>query len=446
MEIFKSKHESTLDVINQALIKTSNMGITHLTTSDERLEGSRIHVKNKKMINFGSCSYLGLEHDARLKAASIDAIQRYGTQFSCSRAYMSVTLYEEAERLFEQIYGRPINLSSTVTLAHMANIPVIVGNEDAIILDQQVHNSVQSACNEPKARGVYIDTIKHNRMDLLEDKIEMLSGQHNKVWYMADGIYSIYGDTAPIKELYALLDKFDNFYLYIDGAHGTGWCGKNGSGYVASQAPLHKKVILVSGLAKSYGACGGVTVFPTKLLRRKVRNCGNTHIFSGPIQPANLGTIIASAKIHLSEEIVSLQEGLLKKIRFFLSSAQLYNLPVINPSETPIFFIGIGKEEVSCNLVKRLMKEGYYVNVSVYPSVSENKTGLRIPLTMHHSLEEIDGLLRCIAKNLPLALHDEQAMMKDIYKAFRLPFHGSGQVIRIPRENIKQLPQYVAVR
>ena len=445
MELLKSKHEATLDIVNNVLTGTAEMGITHLTTEDEQLDGRHIRLNGKDMLNFGSCSYLGLELDERLKQGAIDAIMRYGTQFSSSRAYVSVTPYLEAESLLEKIFNRPVILASTVTLGHSSNIPVLVGDDDAVILDIQVHNSVNNACKDIKARGIKMESIRHNRMDILESRLHELCSKHTKVWYMADGIYSMYGDAAPIKELYALLDKYENFYLYVDDAHGMSWAGPNGSGYVAAQGPLHEKLYLVTGLAKSFGAAGGVLVYPNADIRKRVRNCGGTMIFSGPLQPANLGAIIASAKIHLSEEIVEKQEQMSKRMRFFNSTAKLYNLPLVSSTDSPIFFVGVGKPEVGYNLVRRLMREGFYVNLSVFPSVSYNCTGLRMPITLHHSLEDIDGLLRCIAKNLPLALREENSYMEDIYKAFKMKAASSLNYLNIIRD-IRQPAALIAKR
>ena len=445
MELLKSKHESTLDIVNSVLTGTAEMGITHLTTEDDQLDGRHIRINGKDMLNFGSCSYLGLELDERLKHGAIDAIMRYGTQFSSSRAYVSVTPYLEAESLLEKIFNRPVILASTVTLGHSSNIPVLVGDDDAVILDIQVHNSVNNACKDIKARGIKMESIRHNRMDILEARLQELCQKHSKVWYMADGIYSMYGDAAPIKELYALLDKYENFYLYVDDAHGMSWAGPNGAGYVAAQGPLHEKLYLVTGLAKSFGAAGGVLVYPNADIRKRVRNCGGTMIFSGPLQPANLGAIIASAKIHLSEEIVEKQEQMSKRMRFFNSTAKLYNLPLVSSTDSPIFFVGVGKPEVGYNLVRRLMREGFYVNLSVFPSVSYNCTGLRMPITLHHSLEDIDGLLRCIAKNLPLALREENSYMEDIYKAFKMKAASSLNYLNIIRD-IRQPAALIAKR
>ena len=168
-------------------------------------------------------------------------------------------------------------------------------------------------------------------------------------------------------------------------------------------------------------------------------------IFSGPLQPANLGAIIASAKIHLSEEIVEKQEQMSKRMRFFNSTAKLYNLPLVSSTDSPIFFVGVGKPEVGYNLVRRLMREGFYVNLSVFPSVSYNCTGLRMPITLHHSLEDIDGLLRCIAKNLPLALREENSYMEDIYKAFKMKAASSLNYLNIIRD-IRQPAALIAKR
>lgn len=445
MEHLKSKHETTLDTIDTVLTGTAQMGITHLTIEDENLDGRHIQVNGKKMINFGSCSYLGMELDERLKEAAIDSIKRYGTQFSCSRAYVSVTQYGEAEALLEKIFKRPIILAPTVTLGHATNIPVIIGDEDAVILDHQVHNSVQSSAEKLKNRGIPLELLRHNRMDILEDRIAALTASHSKVWYFADGVYSMYGDFAPVKELYALMDKYDNFYVYIDDSHGMGWAGEHGAGYVASQGPLHEKLYLVTGLAKSFGVCGGVLVYPDAKIRRRVRNCGGPMIFSGPIQPANLGAIIASAKIHLSEEITRRQEALQKRMRYFMEAAKLYNLPIISPVASPIFFIGVGKPEVGYKMIQRLMNEGHYLNISVFPSVPYINTGLRIPITIHHTLDDIDSLLRCIAKHLPLVLAEENTTMPEIYKAFRLPVPAGQNYLKIIREIKQPQLQYVAI-
>ena len=421
----KSKNEQILEIVDQIFTSAKDLGISQVTAEDEELDGRHIRIKGVDVLNFSSCSYLGLELDPRLKAGAIEATQRYGTQFSSSRAYVSVGLYTELENLLTKIFNQPVIMCPSVTLAHLSNIPVLIGDQDAVILDAQVHECVQTAVQLLKPRNITIEMIRHNRMDALEDKIKSLKDKHKKIWYMADGVYSMYGDFAPLPELAQLMDKYDQFHLYVDDAHGMSWAGKHGAGYVKSQIDFHPKMYLVTSTNKSFAAAGGLLVFPDKESMRKVRNCGKTLIFSGPIQPPMLGAAIASAKIHLSNEIYTLQKQLQESIRYFNATAKMYDLPLIAESTSPINFIGVGKPAVGYSMAKRLLNLGYYINLSAYPSVSYNQTGLRVPINLHHTKEDINNVLKTIAEQLPMALHDANSSMNDIYKAFKLNANGT---------------------
>ena len=416
-----------IEIIDQMLTSSSRLGITHLTTEDERYDGRHVRINGSDLINFGSCSYLGLELDKRLINGAIDAVKRYGTQFSSSRAYVSVTLYHEVENLLSEIFGKPVTLASTASLGHMSNIPVLVSDHDAIVYDIQVHASVQTAMELLKPRNIHIEPLRHNRIDVLEDRILKLKDKFDKIWFMADGVYSMYGDFLPAQQLKTLLDKYEQFHLYVDDAHGMSWTGKNGSGYVLSQIDFHPKLFLVLGLAKAFGSCGGVLVYPDEDSRRVVRNCGKTLIFSGPIQPPVLGASVASAHIHLDNEIYKLQNELKKRVQYFNSLAKSLQLPLVAETDSPITFIGLGKPIVGYNLVRRLMNLGYFTNLSVFPSVSYNNTGLRSTINNHQSLKDIENLLHTIAEQLPKALADSQSSMEEIYKYFRLDFTTSAK-------------------
>src|SRR5258706_2081353 len=418
---YKSRHEQMLESVNTILNSSRRLGVTHLVTEDERFDGSHIHIDGKELINFGSCSYLGLELDQRLKDAGKEAIDKFGMQFSSSRAYVSIGLYSELENLFEQMFGQPVILASTVTLGHIANIPVLVGDDDAVIMDVQAHASVQTAVDLLKVRKVHTEIIRHNRLDILEDKIKELSSGHNKIWFMADGVYSMYGDLLPVTELVGLMNKYPQLHLYVDDAHGMSWTGPNGTGHVMSQlnSSFPDRLFLVCGLAKSLGTAGGLLIYPNIEIRQLVRNCGKTMIFSGPIQPPVLGASVASAHIHLSEEIYALQNQLKKKIGFFNSKAADYGLPLVAPSGSPIKFIGVGKPETGYMMVRMLIKLGFYVNLSVFPSVPYKNTGVRITLTNHLTEENIDNLLYTFARQLPEALRLSNSSMENIHKAFK---------------------------
>src|SRR5256885_9414385 len=133
-----SKNNSFYDTVDQIVTYGVQKGILHLHNEDDYFEGNQIILQKRKVVNFGSCSYLGLEFDERLKTAAKHAIDQYGTQFSESRAYVSLKPYVNLEILLNKIFDAHCVITPTTTLVHIANIPVLVKDTDAVILDNQV--------------------------------------------------------------------------------------------------------------------------------------------------------------------------------------------------------------------------------------------------------------------------------------------------------------------
>lgn len=415
-----SKHNAFVETIDQIVTDGVNKGILHLHNEDNKLTGNKLVLKGKEVVNFGSCSYLGLEFDPRMITASKQAIEDYGTQFSESRAYVSIKLYKELEELFCSLFEASCIVTPTTTLGHIAAIPVLVNDDDAIILDHQVHNSVQTAVNLVKPRGVHIELLRHNRMDLLEERVKVLRQKHKKIWYLADGIYSMYGDGSPVEEVYNLMDKYPELHYYVDDAHGMSCYGKHGRGYVLNQRPMHRKMILATSLAKAFATGGAVLVFPDKELARKVRTCGGPLITSGPMQPATLGAAIASAKIHLSDEIYEMQEDLQENIKYANLMLKKHHLPVISSLNSPVFFVGVSLPKMGYNMVKRMLNEGYYLNLGIFPAVPMKNTGIRFTITRLHTFSQIEQMIATMAQHFPLAMKEEGISLEQIYRAFKM--------------------------
>lgn len=416
------KSENTLiETIDQIISDGVRKGILHLYTDETKLNGNQIILKGKKVVNFGSCSYLGLEFDPRLKEAAKAAIDNYGTQFSESRAYVSINLYRELEELFYQLFEAPCVITPTTTLGHVANIPVLMSCRDAIITDQQVHNSVNTAVKLLAATGTHIEVLRHNRMDLLEDRIKSLRDKYQKIWYLADGVYSMFGDTAPLNEIYQLLDTYPQFHFYVDDAHGMSIHGKNGRGSVLNKRQFHPKMVLATSLAKAFATGGAVMVYPDQEMARKVRTCGGPLITSGPLQPSQLGAAVAAAKIHLTDEIYEMQEELRERIKFTNLVLKKYELPVIAENDSAVFFIGVHLPKVGYNMVRRMLDAGYYVNLGIFPAVPMKNTGIRFTFTRLHTFLQIEQMIRAMAEELPKALKEEGVTHEEIYKAFRMP-------------------------
>jgi len=416
-----TKTSSFYDTVDQIVSYGVQKEILHLCNEDSHFEGNKITLVGKEVINFGSCSYLGLEFDPRLKQGAKDAIDEFGTQFSESRAYVSLGLYNKLENLLETLFGYPCIVTPTTTLGHISNIPVLVQDDEVVILDHQVHNSVQTAVNLLRARGVPVELIRHNRMDLLEERVRQLRQKYRRIWYMADGIYSMYGDASPVDHIYNLLDTYAELYYYVDDAHGMSIFGENGRGSVLNQRTMHPKMVMGSSLNKAFASGGGVLIYPNREWCRRVRTCGGPLITSGPMQPSGLGAAIASANIHLSPEIKKLQQDLMDRILFTRLMLKKYGLPLISESDASIFFIGVSLPKLGYNLVKRMLNAGYYLNLGIFPAVPMKNTGIRFTITRLHSFTQIEEMIHTLARAFPLALKEEGMNLDQIYKAFKRP-------------------------
>lgn len=384
-----NRETSILDMVHQG----RSHGLVHLNSVSDSYNGREIELNGQKVLNFSSCSYLGLSLDERLTRGALDAMQRFGHSFPTSRSYVSLGILDALEHKLEEVFGYPTLLSTSTSLGHLAYLPTLISKEDAVILDHQVHNSVSTAAMVLKANGTHLEVVRHNRLDKLEARIEELSGQHRHIWYLGDGIYSMYGDTAPIKGLHQLLDRHPQFHVYLDDAHGMSWTGPRGAGYVLSQGPLHPRMALITSLGKAFGSLGGAMVFADRATKDRVKHLGGPLIFSSPMTPANIGAAMAAAEIHLSPEFPALQARLQERLDYFRQRCLELGIPLIGQGNTPIFFIPVGKPEAAFEIGGRMLEAGFYQSFSVFPSVPLNNAGLRYTLTNWLELEDIDRML-----------------------------------------------------
>ena len=417
----KIKHNNFIDTVDEVFSAAKEQGVLHLYSENKTLTGRTLQIKGQEMFHFGTTGYLGLEQDDRLKMAAITAISNYGTQFPLSKSYVSHPLYHQLETKLAAMYGVPVIITKNSTLGHMGVIPCAVRDEDGVILDHQVHWSVQSACQLLKLRGIPVEMIRHSRLDMLEDKIKELSSRCTKIWYMADGVYSMFGDYAPVQDLLQLAKKYPQLHLYFDDVHGMSWKGKNGTGFVMSELNgLPENVILVGTLSKTFGASGSIVVCSDKKLRDKIRNFGGPLTFSAQLEPASVAAACASADIHLSPEITMLQQEHALKIAYFNRLIAETNLPMIAPNSSPVFFLGTAMPLTAYNLVNRLFEEGYFVNPAIYPAVPVKNTGIRITLSRHNQEYEIKGLVDAMEYHFPLALEETANTHYKVLRAFGL--------------------------
>src|SRR4051794_7628503 len=425
--------EELLQAFDDVISDGVRRGMMHNTVEDERLDGRLITVHGRRLVNFGSCSYLGLETHPALKAGVVEAVERFGTQFSSSRAYLSAPAYAAAEGALSTLFGRPTLITPSTTMGHVAALPTLLGAKDVLIMDHQVHHSVQTAARLVQTQGTATELLPHSSLDRLEKRLQELRRDKRRIWYAVDGLYSMYADFAPIAGLNDLVERYEQLWLYIDDAHAFSWTGRFGRGYALERlSPLALARTVVAGsLNKSFAASGGALTFPDEELRRRVFTVGGPMIFSGPVQPPMLGAIIASARLHLSDEIVARQRLLCERIDLFNRLVLDRGLPLVSDSRAPIRCIGAGVPEIAYNLTERMRGYGYFVDTATFPAVAAKRSGARITITAHHTEADVRGLVDALTQALPAALADEGSSAEVLVRAFARQL-GDRKVTLVP--------------
>ncbi|MDN3594386.1 aminotransferase class I/II-fold pyridoxal phosphate-dependent enzyme [Zunongwangia endophytica] len=421
----KIKHNNFLDTVDDYFLQAQEKGILHLYAEDKSLTGRFITVKGKSLYHFGTTGYLGLEQDQRLKAEAIEGIKKYGTQFPLSKTYISHPLYAELETSLKALFNSPVIITKNSTLGHIGVIPGLVQDQDAVILDHQVHWSVHNAVQLLKPRGISVKMIPHNDSKALEELIKDLKGTHEKIWFFADGIYSMFGDCAPIADLFLLLEKYSQLHLYFDDVHGMSWTGTNGAGFILQSceelgfSELPDRVMFMATLSKTFGANGSVFICPNEELHRKLKLYGGPLTFSAQLDPASVAAAIASAKIHLSDEIKGLQDELKGKIKLCSRLLKDTALPIVNLNNTPVFYIACGLPITGYEMIERLFKKGFFVNLGLFPAVPVKNTGIRFTISRHNNQKDIRKLVKALAEAFEEAIIVSDSSRRRIAELFK---------------------------
>lgn len=426
-----------IDAVETLHQEARRRGVLFQVLDDEPLRGRTVHLDGRELISFSSCSYLGLEFHPALVEGVVDAVRRYGTQFSSSRGYLSAPPYRELEDLLSRIFGGYALVSSSTSLGHQMVLPVIATEKDAIVVDNQAHRSLQVAATLAQAGGATVETVRHRELDgRALETVARLARRHRTVYFACDGVYSMYGDCAPLELIRQVLDVAPNVRVYVDDAHGMSWTGQHGRGYFLSRMPMDERIVLGTSLVKAFAAGGGCFVFPTEAERERVRVTGGPYVFSGPLQPPMMGAALASARLHLSPEIADLQRGFRDRQSLCNVLLAEHGLPLLSRNEGPITFLPLGRAEAAIQVAERVRADGHFVTISTYPAVPARRAGIRLTVTALHTPDEVRGVVESLARHVPEALHGHGVTTEELRGLFHdaVPRESrTGQSLRIPR-------------
>ena len=357
----------------------------------ESEQDTEVIINGKKVLMFGSNSYLGLTNHPAIKKASIEAIRKYGCGCAGSR-FLNGTLdihIELEEKLAEYVGKEAALVFSTGFQVNLGVIAALLGRNDYLVLDELDHASILEGARLSFAK---ILKYRHNDMGSLEKVLRSCDINRIKL-IVTDGIFSMDGDIVNLGGITQLAEK-NNATIMVDDAHSLGVIGINGSG-TASHFNLTDKTDLIMGtFSKSLASIGGFIASDDDTIDY-LKHTARSLIFSASISPAATGSVLAALKIIKNEP--ERIEALWKNTNFALR--ELKNLGFdTGASCTPIIPIYIRDDLKTFMLSKLLLEDGVFVNPITSPAVSISDTLIRFSLMATHTQEQIEIALNKIYK------------------------------------------------
>jgi 8-amino-7-oxononanoate synthase len=371
--------------------KAMEAGIYPYFRAIESEQDTVVIINGKKVLMFGSNSYLGLTNHPKIKEAAKKAIDKYGTGCAGSR-FLNGTLdiHIELEERLADLVGKDGALCySTGFQVNLGVVSVLTGRKDHILLDVLDHASIIEG-----SRLSFSKVLKfaHNDMHDLEKKLKRCTPDSLKL-IVVDGIFSMEGDIVRLPELVKLAEKY-NATIMVDDAHAIGVIGKNGSG-TASHFGLTDKVDLIMGtFSKSLASLGGF-IASDKDTINYIKHNSRSLIFSASMTPASAASVLAAIDIMVSEpeRITHLWDI----TRYALQGFKNAGFDT-GKSETPIIPLFIRDDIKALLLTQKLLAEGVFVNPVVSPAVPKEDCLIRYSLMATHTKEQVEISIEKITK------------------------------------------------
>jgi 8-amino-7-oxononanoate synthase len=385
----KRLHEKIAQFQDANIIR--EMGLYPYFRPIESAQDTEVVIDNKRVLMFGSNSYLGLTNHPKIKEASKKAIDKYGTGCAGSR-FLNGTLdiHIELENRLAKFVGKEAAvLFSTGFQVNLGVLSSITGRNDYLILDEYDHASLIDG-----SRLSFSKVIKyaHNDMEDLQRKLSILPEESVKL-IAVDGIFSMEGDFVKLPEIVQIADEY-GANIMVDDAHSLGVIGHNGAG-TASHFNLTNEVDLIMGtFSKSLASLGGFIASDAETIDY-LKHRARALMFSASMTPGSVASVIAALDIIESEpeRIAKLWDNTHYAMKLLLEEG--FDL---GPTESPILPIYVRDNKNTFLVTRYLQNEGIFVNPVVSPAVPSDSSLLRFSLMATHTFGQIDEAVEKIAK------------------------------------------------
>jgi glycine C-acetyltransferase len=376
----------------QALLKTELQGIRDQSLyKEERVlqspQGRLIKVDGQELLNFCSNNYLGLSGTDEIREASEAAVQKWGfglasVRFICGTQQIHKDL-EAATAKFLQMEDAV--LYSSCFMANVGLFQTFFGPEDAIISDELNHASIIDAVRLTKAeRSIY----KHMDMSDLEEKLAAVKDKRLKV-IATDGVFSMDGHIAPLKEICDLADKYGALVM-VDDAHATGILGDNGRGTPEHTGTSDRIDFLTGTYGKALGGAGGAFTATKREAAEYLRQRSRTYLFSNALESGVAGAALFALQYIAGHP--EIRQRLQTNTAFFREEMTKAGFDVAG-SEHPITPIMFAQEQQAVDTAAKLFEAGIYVVGFSYPVVPQGKARIRVQISAAHTEADISKLV-----------------------------------------------------
>lgn len=360
---------------------------------DEVLSQTEAMIGGRKTILAGTNNYLGLTFAPDALKAAHDALDAAGTGTTGSRVANGTfaghkALENELCSFFEKNHAI---VFSTGYLANLSVLSTLVGPEDYILMDADCHASIYDGVRMGQAQ---IIRFKHNDAADLDKRLGRLAKKPGNKLIVIEGIYSMLGDKAPLADIVAVKNKYEDVYLLSDEAHSVGVLGRHGRG-LPEECGLEDDVDFIVGtFSKSVGTVGGFCVSnhpKFELLRLACR----PYIFTASLPPS----VVASAKVSLGlvHSGGALRKRLMRNAERLHSGLSALGFH-LGGEVSPVVAVVAPDVETGVAFWRGLIDSGVYVNLALPPATPHNYTLLRCSLCAAHTTEQVDRLIEIFAE------------------------------------------------
>jgi 8-amino-7-oxononanoate synthase len=362
-----------------------------------------VEMEGASRIMLGSNNYLGLTGDERVKQGALDALNRYGTGLTGSRFLNGTTaLHLELEQELADWLGAEAVL--VFTTGHQANVGALgtlLGPSDTVVVDSTDHASILDGCLLSRAK---MRAFRHNRLDLLEKRLQAAAEDGGGVLVVVDGVFSMEGDVAPLPEIVELASRY-GARVMVDEAHALGVLGARGAGTCELFGVEDRVDLRMATFSKSLASCGGLIAGPADVIEF-LRYQARSFMFTASAVPAAVGAALAAVRVCRSDDGRELFARVLDNAAYLHRGLGQLGLRVVEPTRledgtevvTPVVPVVVGDDWRAGLLWKALYDAGVYVNVALHPAVPPAGALLRTSVMATHDRQTLDRALEIFAQ------------------------------------------------